>query len=205
MDPAPLVVVAIVAIVVVAIVLISVESQKRQALWAKLAEQLKLRQQGSVLLGELEGVAVRIFIQTRHNPDGYGQFCVVRAQVPGALPAGFIAAPRRWTSGLDRMLADNTFPASDRALQECYVFQSDRPPEGQALVEQPEVQQALLALYSPKRVGFVEQSRTHVAYPGLVEDVEELRRALKDVVQTAHTLAQVHARLASGPESRLTS
>jgi hypothetical protein len=148
---------------------------------------------------------VRIAVETRRNPDGYGQFCVVRADVPGALPAGFVAAPRRWTSGLDRMLAEHTFLASDPALQECYVFQSDQPQEGQALVAQPDVQRALLELYSPKRVGFVEKKRVHVAYAGLVEDVEELRMALKDVVQTALTLGEAHAHLNPGPESQPTS
>ena len=198
----PLLVVAIVVILGVALFVVSSESQKRQTLWATLAGQLGLTQQGSVLVGELEGVPVRIAVETRRNPDGYGQFCVVRAAIPGALPAGFVAAPRRWTSGLDRMLADNTFPTSDPALKECYVFQSDAPQEGQALIEQPEVQKALLELYSPKRVGFVEKGGAHVAYAGLVEDVEEMRRALRDVVQTARTLAQAHAGRVPGPESQ---
>lgn len=198
MDSTPLVVVAVIAILGVAIFSIVNQGQKRKALWEKLAGQLGLEQQGSVLLGEYKGVPVRISVETRRNPNGYDQFCVVRADIPGALPAGFVAAPRRWTSGLDRMLADNTFQASDPALQECYVFQSDQPQQGQALIYEPEAQKALLELYSPKRVGFVEKNRVHVAYPGLVEDAEELRAALLDVTQTAHILAQAQARLAQG-------
>lgn len=198
MDPTPLVVVAVIAILGVAIFSIVSQGQKRKALWEKLAGQLGLEQQGSVLLGEYKGVPVRISVETRRNPHGYDQFCVVRADIPGALPAGFVAAPRRWTSGLDRMLADNTFQASDPALQECYVFQSEQPQQGQALIYEPEAQKALLELYSPKRVGFVEKNRVHVAYPGLVEDAEELRAALRDVTQTAHTLARAQARLAQG-------
>jgi hypothetical protein len=96
---------------------------------------------------------------------------------------------------MGRMLADNTFQASDPALRECYVFQSDTPQQGQALIYEPEAQKALLELYSPKRVGFVEKNRVHVAYESLVEDVEELRSALLDVALTAHTLARVQARL----------
>jgi len=197
MDPSPPVVVAIIAIIGVAIFAISSEGRKRKAVWAKLSEQLGLRRQGGVLVGEYEGVPVRIAMEMKSNPDG--QFCVVRAEVPGTLPAGFVAAPRVWTTGLDRMLSPNLLPASDPALKECYVFQSNRPQEGQALIEQPEVQKTLLELFSPKRVGYVEENRTHVAYRGLVEDVEELRMALKDVVQTARTLADVHARLAPSP------
>jgi hypothetical protein len=205
MDPTALIIAAVIAVIGVAIFRIASEGQKRHALWAKLAEQLELKHEGSVLLGELQGLSVHITLETRRTPGGYDQFCVVRADVPGALPAGFVAAPRRWMSGLDRMLADNTFQASDPALQECYLFQSDQPQEGQALISQPEAQQALLELYSPKRVGYVEKRQVHVAYPGLVEDVEELRMALQEVVRTAHTLAQVHARLAPGPESPQTS
>ena len=201
MDLSPLIVVAVIAIIGAAIFHLVSEGQKRQALWAKLAGELGLKHEGSVLLGEYQGLAVRIAVETRRNPDGYGQFCVVRAEVPGALPAGFVAAPRRWTSGLDRVLADNTFLASDPALRECYVFQSDVPQEGQALIARPEVQKALLELYSPQRVGFVEKRRVHIAYAGLVEDVEELRMALKEAVQTALTLSEAQARLTPGPES----
>ncbi|KFE68046.1 hypothetical protein [Hyalangium minutum] len=198
MDPTPLVVVAVIAILGVAIFSIVNQGQKRKALWEMLAGQLGLEHRGSVLLGEYQGVPVRIAVETRRNPHGYDQLCVVRADIPGALPEGFVAAPRRWTSGLDRMLADNTFQASDPALQECYVFQSDQPQQGQALIYEPEAQKALLELYSPKRVGFVEKNRVHVAYTGLVEDAEELRAALLDVTQTAHTLARAQARLAQG-------
>ncbi|HYI03151.1 hypothetical protein [Hyalangium sp.] len=205
MDPAPLVVVAIIAVIGIALFFIASESQKRQASWGTLAELLGLNHEGSVLLGEYEGLPVRIGMETRRNPYGYDQVCVVSAEVPGELPSGFVAAPRRWTTGLDRMLADNTFVPSDSALKECYILQSDRPQEGQVLVEQAEVQKALLELYSPKRVGFVEKHRTHVAYSGFMSDVEELRSALKDVVHTARTLAEVQARLAPGPETRLTS
>jgi len=205
MDLSPLIVVAVIAIIGAAIFHLVSEGQKRQALWAKLAEQLGLKHEGSVLLGEYLGLSVRIGVETRRNPDGYGQFCVVRAEVPGTLPVGFVAAPRRWTTGLDRMLAENTFEASDPALRECYILQSDVPQEGQALIARPEVQKALLELYSPKRVGFVEKKRVHVAYAGLVEDVEELRMALKDVVQTALTLGEAHAHLNPGPESQPTS
>lgn len=196
MTPAPLVIAAVIAVLGVAIFSIFAEGQKRKALWTRLSEQLGLECRGSVLLGEYKGLPVHIAVETRRNPDGYGQFSVVRADVPAALPAGFVAAPRRWTSGLDRMLADNTFQASDPALQECYVFQSDQPQEGQALISEPEAQKALLELYSHKRVGFVEKNRIHVAYAGLMDDAEELRTALLDVTQTAQTLAQVQARLA---------
>jgi hypothetical protein len=203
MNLSPPVVIAIIAIIGVALVVIYSEGQKRKAVWAKLSEQLGLRREGGVLVGEHEGVAVRIAMEMKSNPDG--QFFVVRAEVPGTLPAGFVAAPRRWTTGLDRMLSPNILSAPDPALKECYVFQSDRAPEGQALIDQPEVQKALLELFSPKRVGYVEENRTHVAYAGLVEDVAEIRMALKDVVQTARTLAAVQARLAPGADSRLTS
>ncbi|WP_224241146.1 hypothetical protein [Hyalangium gracile] len=198
MDPAPLIVIAAVAIFSVAIFQVYSQGQKRQSTWKTLAEQLGLTHEGSVIRGEYAGLRVRIAMETHRNPDGYGQFCVVRAEVPAKLPEGFVAAPRRWTTGLDRMLADNTFTPTDPALKECYIFQSDRPQEGQALVEEPQAQQALLSLYNPKRVGFVEKNRAHVAYFGFSDDAQEIRGALEDVTKAARTLAAVRERLAPG-------
>ncbi len=198
MDPTPIVVIVIVAIALVGIFMFVSQGQQRQAAWNTLAEQLGLRQEGSTLQGEYDGLPVWIAMEMRNAPGGYTQFCVVRTEVPGELPAGFVAAPRRWTTGLDRMLADNLLSVTDPAMKECYVIQSDQPQKGQALIDVPEVQKALLELYSPLRVGFVEKNRVHVAYEAWLSNVEEARGALRDVVQAARTLAAAQARLGLG-------
>jgi hypothetical protein len=195
MDPAPFVVIAVLAIAAFAIGNIVLQGQKRKEAWDQLAEQLGLRHEGGVLLGDLDDVPVRIAMEMHRKPRGYTQFCVVSAAVPGTLPRGFVAAPRVWTSGLDRMLAENVVPSEDPALKECYVFQSDRPQECAALIAEPAVEKALLELYGSQRVGFVEKGRVHIAYPSFVSDVEEARSALRDVVHAARTLATVQGRL----------
>jgi hypothetical protein len=198
MDPSPLVVLVIVAMAAFGIFWSLSQSQKRQAAWRTLGDQLELQQEGDTLHGEYEGVPVRIAMETRQAWRGYTQLCVVRAEVPGELPPGFVAAPRRWTSGLDRVLADNLLSVADPALKECYLFQSDQPRKAQLLIEEPKVQQALLELYSPLRVGFVEKNRVHVAYKSWLTNAEEARGALKDVVHAARTLAAAQARLGPG-------
>jgi hypothetical protein len=205
MDPAPLVVIVILVIAVVGIFMFISQAQKRHADWSVLADQLGLRHEGNTLQGEYEGFSVRISMEMRRTPGGYVQFCVVRAAVPGELPPGFVAAPRGWTSGLDRMLADNLFSVEDPALKECYLFQSDQPQKGQLLLKEPDVQKALLELYSPLRVGFVEKNRVHVAYESWLSSAEEARGALKDVVHAARTLAAAHARLGPGSTPPSTS
>ncbi|HVG62069.1 MAG TPA: hypothetical protein VNA24_26130 [Hyalangium sp.] len=199
MDPSALVVIVIVAIAAFGGFWALSQSQKRQAAWRTLADQLGLQQAGDTLHGDYEGLPVRIAMETRQAWRGYTQFCVVRVEVPGELPPGFVAAPRSWTSGLDRVLADNLLSVTDSALKECYVFQSDQPQKGQVLIDEPEVQRALLELYSPLRVGFVEKNRVNVAYKSWLISAEEARGALKDVVHAAQTLAAAHARL--GPSS----
>jgi hypothetical protein len=198
MDPASLVVVVILALAAVGAFWFVSQGQKRQAAWRTLADQLGLRHEGNTLHGEYEGFPVRIAMEMRRASRGYTQFCVVRADVPGELPPGFVAAPRRWTSGLDRMLADNLLSVADPALTECYLFQSDQPQKAQVLLEEPDVQKALLELYSPLRVGFVEKNRVHVAYESWLSNAEEARGALKDVVHAARTLAAAQPRLGPG-------
>jgi hypothetical protein len=163
-----------------------------------LADQLGLRHEEGALHGEYEGFPIRIGMEMRHAAGGYTQFCVVRTDVPGVLPPGFAAAPRLWTSGLDRMLTDNLLSVTDPALKECYLFQSEQPQKAQALIEEPAVQKALLELYSPLRVGFVEKNQVHVAYESWLTHAEEARGAMKDVVNAARTLAAAQARLSPG-------
>jgi hypothetical protein len=198
MDPAPLVVLVIVAMAAIGIFWSVSQSQKRQDAWRTLADQLGMQLEGNSLQGEYEGLPVQIAMEMRQAWRGYTQFCVVRVEVPGELPPGLVAAPRRWTSGLDRMLADNLFSVADPALTECYLFQSDQPRKAQVLLEEPEVQKALLELYSPLRVGFVEKNRVHVAYESWITSAEEARGALKDVAHAARTLAAAQARLGPG-------
>lgn len=205
MDPSPLVVIVIAAMAAIGIYWSVSQGQKRQDAWRTLADQLGMQLEGNTLQGEYEGLPIRIAMEMRQAWRGYTQFCVVRAEVPGELPPGFVAAPRRWTSGLGRMLADNLFSVADPALTECYLFQSDQPQKAQLLIEAPEVQKALLELYSPLRVGFVEKNRVHVAYESWLTNAEEARAALKDVVHAARTLAAAHARLGSGSSPLPTS
>jgi hypothetical protein len=205
MDPAPLVVLVLVAMAAIGIFWSVSQRQKRQDAWRTLADQLGMQLEGNTLQGEHEGLPVRIAMEMRQAWHGYTQFCVVRVEVPGELPPGFVAAPRRWTSGLDRVLADNLFSVADPALTECYLFQSEQPQKAQALIGEPEVQKALLELYSPLRVGFVEKNRVHVAYESWLTNAEEARVALKDVVHAARTLTAAYARLGPGSTPLSTS
>ena len=205
MDPALIAVLVILALAAASIFWFVSQGQKRQAAWRTLADQLGLRHEGGTLHGEYEGFPVRIAMEMRHAVGGYTRFCVVRTDVPGELPSGFAAAPRLWTSGLDRMLDDNTLSVTDPALKECYLFQSEQPQKAQVLIEEPEVQKALLELYSPLRVGFVEKNQVHVAYESWLTNAEEARGAMKDVVHAARTLAAAQARLGPGSTPPSTS
>jgi hypothetical protein len=205
MDPAPIVILVLLVLAAAGIFWSVSQGQKRQAAWRTLADQLGLHQEGSTLHGEYEGAPVRIAMEMRRDTGGYAQFCVVRTDVPGELPPGFVAAPRRWTSGLDRMLADNLLSVTEPALKECYLFQSDQPRTAQVLIDEPDVQKALLELYSPLRVGFVEKNQVHVAYASWLTNAEEARGAMKDVVNAARTLAAAQARLGPGSTPPSTS
>jgi hypothetical protein len=173
------------------------ESQRLKVDLSSLAEQLGLQQEwgGHLLAGEREGVSVQIHIESRDFASSSRKYLVVRAEIPGGLPRGFVAAPRQWESWLDQKFADNLFPSGHSALDEVYAFQCDRPEVGRLLVEDAEVQQALAALVSHRRVAYVRKNHTHVAYRNFRDDVEEARGALDAVAHAALTLAQMRARV----------
>lgn len=145
-------------------------------------------EQGEVT-GEYHGVPVRL--RREHRDVGRGEKewrVVLSAEVPAPLPDGFVAAPRKWTGFLSRVLADNRIRAGDVALDDCLLFQSDRPQEGPWLLDAPEVREALRELFGPKAVGFVERRVVAVAWKDSPEDPEHLPRALDAVVHAVDVL-----------------
>ncbi|MDC0712998.1 hypothetical protein POL68_31340 [Stigmatella sp. ncwal1] len=195
MDSA-LVILIVVAIALAVIVLGPLrQGQQREERWGALAEALGLQLQSGGLQGELQGLSVRMGMEM-HTVGGEGliQFCVVRAKAPGPLPRGFVAAPRRWTSGLSRRLADNLFASGDPALDEMYLFQSDEQDKGQAFVEDAQVQQALRGVLGSGQVAFVEKGWVGIASVGLITETEEARRKFEAVVRSAQSLADSQER-----------
>ncbi|ADO68994.1 hypothetical protein [Stigmatella aurantiaca] len=186
-------------VVAIALVVIALgplrQVRQREEHWGPLAEALGLQLQGGVLQGELQGLSVRMGLEM-HKVGGEGliQFCVVRAKAPGPLPRGFVAAPRRWTSGLGRLLADNLFASGDPALDEMYLFQCDEKDEGQAFVEDAQVQQSLRGVLGAGQVAFVEKGWVGIASMGLITDAEEARRKFEAVVRSAQGLAEARER-----------
>ncbi|WP_225410364.1 hypothetical protein [Stigmatella hybrida] len=170
--------------------------REREARWGGVAEQLGGKLQGGEVRGEHEGLSVRMGMEWHaEGSQGLGHFCVVRAKVPGPLPPGFVAAPRRWTSGVNRLLASNLFASGDPALDEMYVFQSDVKAQGQAFLQDSEVKEALRGLLGAGGVAFVEKGQTGFASLGSLSDTEEIQRRFALVGRAA-------LRLAASPASR---
>lgn len=171
------------------------KAREREVLWTLLANQLGLRLQGKVIKGEYEGVPVRI-AEESHGPDNeQRQYCVVRALVPGGLPSRFVAAPRVWTSRMDRLLAQDSFKVGDAALDDYFVFQSGQPEEGKRFAGQAEGLRELIQLSQPEAVGFVEKGDVGIAQKPLLVTVAEAQRRLEAVTRTARALAETQTQL----------
>ena len=175
--------------------------EKRQVAWSNMARPLGLTyERGGTLSGEFEGLPVRIFREkgermghTKADASVYE----VRVEVPGKLPHHFIAAPRKWTSLLERMGVPNVFKAGEPVLDEAYIFQCGVVSAGEKLLQEPDVQQALRDLVNPESVSFVQENHVGLAYetPGFVEDAGKVRRNLELLARTAHALAKAQERL----------
>ncbi|WPB78321.1 hypothetical protein KYC5002_04015 [Archangium violaceum] len=175
--------------------------EKRQVAWSNMARPLGLTyERGGTLSGEFEGLPVRIFREkgermghTKADASVY----VVRVEVPGKLPRHFIAAPRKWTSLLERMGVPNVFKAGEPVLDEAYIFQCGGVSAGEKLLQEPDVQQALRDLVNPESVSFVQENHVGLAYetPGFVEDAGKVRRHLEVLARAANALAKAQERL----------
>jgi hypothetical protein len=168
--------------------------REREARGGGGADELGGQPQGGEVRGEHEGLSVRMGMEWHsEGSQGMGHFCVVRAKVPGPLPVGFVAAPRRWTSGVSRWLATNIVASGDPALDEMYVFQSDVKAQGQAFLQDAGVREALRGLLGAGWVAFVEKGHTAVASLGALSDEEEIQRRFGLVSRTALRLAESSA------------
>ncbi|MDC0709119.1 hypothetical protein POL68_11655 [Stigmatella sp. ncwal1] len=154
---------------------------------------------GSVLAGEVEGVSVWMGMEMHEvGEEGFIQFCVVRAKVPGPLPRGFVAAPRRWTPEPRQMPAENLFSSGDPELDEMYLFQSDEQNEGRAFVQDAQVQQALRSVLGSGQVAFVEQGHAGIASVDGITGIEEAQRKFAAVAYAAQGLTESRGRVALG-------
>lgn len=163
----------------------------RLAAWSAFAERMGLHYspEQREVTGEYQGVPVRLRMEQRDVGRGEKEErMVLSAKVPAPLPDGFVAAPRKWTGPLSRALADNLFKAGDVALDDCLLFQSDRMKEGQWLLGEADVRDALRELFGPRAVGFVERGVVAVAWKEHPENPEHLPRALDAVVRAVAVL-----------------
>jgi hypothetical protein len=174
---------------VLALVQLALQKAEQSDAWKACAEQLGLRYEDGTLVGEYAELPVRVKMEFRSTGSDRTAFCIVSTKVPGELPFGFVAAPRAWTTFMDRALADPLIPTDNPALNEAFVFQSDLRAQGEKLLEAGEVRDALLALYGPGRVGFVERGRVAIAHQTHLSDPEALRACLDTVTHTARVLA----------------
>ncbi|WP_225410592.1 hypothetical protein [Stigmatella hybrida] len=146
---------------------------------------------GRVLSGELEGIPVWMGMEMHEvAEEGLIQFCVVRAKVPGPLPRGFVAAPRRWTPEPGPMPTGDLFSSGDPELDEMYLFQSEERDEGRAFVQDAQVQQALRSVLGSGQVAFVEQGHAGIASVGVITETEEAQRKFAAVVRAAQGLTE---------------
>ncbi|SEL59646.1 hypothetical protein SAMN05444354_10749 [Stigmatella aurantiaca] len=153
---------------------------------------------GRVLSGELEGIPVWMGMEMHEvAEEGLIQFCVVRAKVPGPLPRGFVAAPRRWTPEPGPMPTGDLFSSGDPELDEMYLFQSEERDEGRAFVQDSQVQQALRSVLGSGQVAFVEQGHAGIASVGVITETEEAQRKFAAVVRAAQGLTE-SGRVAAG-------
>jgi len=153
---------------------------------------------GRVLSGELEGIPVWMGMEMHEvAEEGLIQFCVVRAKVPGPLPRGFVAAPRRWTPEPGPMPTGDLFSSGDPELDEMYLFQSEERDEGRAFVQDAQVQQALRSVLGSGQVAFVEQGHAGIASVGVITETEEAQRKFAAVVRAAQGLTE-SGRVAAG-------
>ncbi|MFL5357080.1 hypothetical protein [Archangium sp.] len=173
--------------------------RQRQESWAAMAEPLGLTYEDGALAGEVEGVPVRLYVE-RNNIMGQSQHRIVlyvmQAEVPGQLPSGFVAAPRKWTSWSDRVTAPNVFKTGEPAVDEAYIFQSYQTELGPKLLQDAEVLRALADLILPEASGFVQNNRVGLAYKTapLTEDTDKVRHNVKLLVRAAQALAEAQAR-----------
>lgn len=174
--------------------------RKRKESWAAMAGPLGLTYEDDALAGEVEGVPVRLYVE-QQNIMGQRQhritLYVMRAEVPEELPPGFVAAPRKWTSWSERVLATNVFEAGVPAVDEAYIFQSDEPKEGSRLLQDADASRALEDLVNPEASGFVLHDRVGLAYKNapLVEDADKVRHHMTMLVRAARALAKAQGRL----------
>lgn len=154
---------------------------------------------GRVLSGELEGIPVWMGMEMHEvAEEGLIQFCVVRAKVPGPLPRGFVAAPRRWTPEPGPMPTGDLFSSGDPELDEVYLFQSEERDEGRAFVQDAQVQKALRSVLGSGQVAFVEQGHTGIASVGVITETGEAQRKFAAVVRAAQGLTECRGGMASG-------
>jgi hypothetical protein len=174
--------------------------RKRKESWAAMAGPLGLMYEDDALAGAVEGVPVRLYVE-RKNIMGerreHVTWYVMQAEVPESLPSGFVAAPRKWTSWMDRVSAPNVFKVGEPTIDEAYVFQSYQTQVGPKLLQDAEVQRTLADLVNPEASGFVLNNRVGLAYKKapLVEDVDKVRHNLTLLVRAAQALARAQARL----------
>jgi hypothetical protein len=160
------------------------------------AWQLRAVPEGGVLSGELDGIPVWMGMEMHEvAEEGFIQFCVVRAKVPGALPQGFVAAPRHWMAEPGQMPRGGHFSSGDPELDEMYFFQSAEQDEGRAFVQNAQVQQVLRSVLSSGRVAFVEQGHAGIASLGVITETEEADRQFAAVVRAAQGLSMTESRV----------
>ncbi|WP_232293819.1 hypothetical protein [Stigmatella aurantiaca] len=154
---------------------------------------------GSVLAGEVEGVPVWMGMEMHQvGEEGFIQFCVVRAKVPGPLPRGFVAAPRRWAPGSGQEPANDLFSSGDPELDAMYLFQSDEQNEGRAFVRDAQVQHALRSVLRSGQVAFVEKGHAGIASVNAVTELEEAQRQFAVVACAAQGLTESRGSMAVG-------
>jgi hypothetical protein len=154
---------------------------------------------GRVLSGELEGIPVWMGMEMHEvEEEGLIQFCVVRAKVPGPMPRGFVAAPRRWTAEPGPVPTGDLFSSGDPELDEVYLFQSEERDEGRAFVQDAQVQEALRSVLGSGQVAFVERGHAGIASVGVITEDAEAHRQFAAVVRAAQGLTESRMRMAVG-------
>lgn len=200
--------VLVMAVFITATVLVAWVQGKRErelrASWAAMAGALGLtyeeKDEVGALAGEVEGVPVRVYVD-QEDILGRGErrlvLYVMRAEVPESLPPGFVAAPRKWTSWMDRMSAPNVFTVGEPTVDEAYIFQSYKTELGPKLLQDAEVLRTLAELVDPEGASFVLDNRVGLAYRKHtpLQDVDKVRRNLMLLVRAARALARAQARL----------
>ena len=200
------VVLALPLIWVIAYVFTASQKYKRlEDLMKETAAVVGLQYKDHCLFGEEDGVRFQIGLQAlRTSSEPRGRY-VVRAQVPGQLPRGFLAQPSKWTPWLDKwadkQLNPGHFTSGHEVLDKAYCFDSDDRRTSIQLLADPEVQQALISLLRPPGAGWVVDDDVYIAfeegdmYPRVLQNPENVRYCIDTVVKAALVLERAHSRI----------